>query len=245
MTATWNCKSTIVDCLNSIAQQTYPLRQHIVVDGGSNDGTLELLNLHREQISNLVSEPDQGIYDALNKGIGLSAGEVIGFLHADDLYENKNVLAEVAAAFKDPAVSAVYGDLQYVKKENIFHVVRQWNSCAFSTQRLARGWMPPHPTLYVRREYYEKIGRFDLKYQISADYFSILQLFGIPNFKTIYLPRVLVKMRVGGISNRSLRTIVRKSLEDWDALRRSGWSIIDAVTALAWKNLSKTSQFFQ
>ena len=234
-----------MDCLNSIAQQTYPSRQHIVVDGGSNDGTLELLNLHSEQISNLVSEPDQGIYDALNKGIRLSTGEVIGFLHADDLYENENVLAEVAAAFQNPAVSAVYGDLQYVKKENIFHVVRQWNSCTFSTQRLARGWMPPHPTLYVRRECYEKIGGFNLKYQISADYFSILQLFGIPNFKTIYLPRVLVKMRVGGISNRSLRTIFRKSLEDWDALRRSGWSIIDALTALAWKNLSKISQFFQ
>jgi glycosyltransferase involved in cell wall biosynthesis len=191
----------------------------------------------------LVSEPDHGIYDALNKGIARASGEVIGFLHADDMYANSNVLAYVAQAFVDPAVCAVYGDLHYSRKDDMSQVVRVWHSSLFTPQRLAWGWMPPHPTLYVRREWYERIGGFDTRYRISADYLSILQMFSHADFKSVYLPEVLVKMRIGGASNKSLKNILRKSAEDWRALRSSGVGALGGAGALVWKNLSKLGQF--
>ena len=243
ITATWNCFSTVADCLSSVTGQTYGAREHIVIDGASRDGTIELLQSRREQLSVLVSEPDRGIYDALNKGIARSTGDVVGFLHADDLYAHENVLAEVAKAFSDPTVCAVYGDLQYVKQQDTSHVVRHWKSSPFSSRQLAWGWMPPHPTLYVRREWYERIGGFDTRYRISADFFSILQMFSQPGFKSVYLPEVLVKMRMGGASNRSLKAVMRKSREDWDALRRTHMSTLESLGALVWKNLSKIKQF--
>ena len=243
ITATWNCRSTIVDCLQSIAMQTYLHREHIVVDGCSEDGTLDILEDYRSHFKAFLVEPDEGVYDALNKGIRLSTGDVIGFLHADDVYAHKDVLKHVAAAFEDPEVCAIYGNLQYVKKDNLFQVIRKWDSCDFSKQLLERGWMPPHPTLFIRRQWYQRIGGFDTRYHISADYLSILQLFMMPNFRVVHLPEVLVKMRVGGISNRSIKSLFKKSLEDWRALRQTGWSIIDAAIALGWKNISKISQF--
>ena len=240
VTATWNCVDTINDCLESVSAQSYGNVEHVVIDGASSDGTVEILEARRDAISVLVSEQDKGIYDALNKGIGRATGEVVGFLHADDIYADENVLADVAAAFEDPAVQAVYGDLQYVKKEDTNRVVRYWRSASFSRTRLATGWMPAHPTLYVRRDWYQRIGGFDTRYRIAADYFSILQMFSQSGFRAIYLPRVMVKMRLGGESNRSLKNIIRKSREDLDALQRSG---VGGAGALLWKNLSKVTQF--
>lgn len=243
ITATWNCAHTVADCLASVAAQTYPHREHVVVDGASTDGTLAVLEAHRPQLAVLQSEPDRGIYDALNKGIGLARGDVLGFLHADDLYAHPEVLARVAAAFEDPAVCAVYGDLQYVRQRDTSQVVRHWRSSPASSARLAWGWMPPHPTLYVRRQWYERIGGFDTRYRIAADYLSILQLFSQAGFKAAYLPEVLVTMRLGGASNRSLQAIARKTREDWQALRQTGVGALGGVGALVWKNLSKLGQF--
>lgn len=242
VTATWNCAETVGDCLASVAAQTYMNREHVVIDGASTDETLEVLQAHKAQLSVLVSEKDKGIYDALNKGISRSTGDVVGFLHADDIYGSPDVLAKIAAAFSDPTVCAVYGDLLYVRKDDVGQVVRHWVSSPFSLQRLKWGWMPAHPTLYVRREWYSHIGGFDPRYRISADYFSILSLFSLPGFKAVYLPNVFVKMRLGGASNKSLKNIIRKTREDWDALRRSG---VGGVGALAWKNLSKIGQFLK
>jgi glycosyltransferase len=243
VTATWNCVKTIDGCLQSLANQSWPHREHVVIDGGSTDGTLQLLELHHQQIDNLISEPDKGIYDALNKGISLATGDVIGFLHADDLFAHDDVLAKVALAFEDSTICAVYGDLQYVRKEDTYQIVRHWASSPFEPKMLRQGWMPPHPTLYVRREWYEHIGGFDINYRIAADYFSILELFSKPNFKPKYIPEVLVKMRVGGASNRSLKNILLKSLEDYDAMRRSNFGILSACIALGIKNFTKLSQF--
>ena len=240
VTATWNCAGTVADCLASVAGQTWPHREHVVVDGASTDGTLDVLQAHRAQLAVLVSEPDRGIYDALNKGIARSSGEVIGFLHADDVYADTHVLERIAAAFADPAVGAVYGDLQYVRKDDLGRVVRHWRSAPFSPRRLAWGWMPPHPTLYVRRAWYEQLGGFDTRYRIAADYHMMLRLFMQVGLNPVYLPAVLVKMRLGGASNRSLRSVIRKSREDLDALRRTG---VGGLGALACKNLSKLSQF--
>ena len=227
----------------SVAVQTYPHREHVVVDGVSTDNTLAILMSHKQQLAVLKSEPDGGIYDALNKGISLASGNVVGFLHADDLYANPDVLAQIASVFEDPAVCAVYGDLQYVSKANTAQVVRLWRSSPFTPRRLAWGWMPPHPTFYVRREWYERIGGFNTRYRISADYMSILQMFSQADFKSVYLPEVLVKMRLGGESNKSLKNLVCKSAEDWSALRSSGVGALGGVGALIWKNLSKLAQF--
>lgn len=243
ITATWNCAATVESCLDSIGGQTHGNREHVVVDGASRDDTVSLLQSRRAQLAVLISEPDHGIYDALNKGIALATGEVVGFLHADDIYAHPDVLAHVARAFSDPAVCAVYGDLQYVRQQDISQVVRHWKSSPCSTRRLAWGWMPPHPTLYVRREWYKRIGGFDAGYRIAADYHSILQLFSQPDFKSVYLPEVLVKMRLGGASNRSLAAMLRKTREDWNALRRSRVGALGGLGALAWKNLTKIGQF--
>lgn len=240
ITATYNCVATISQALDSVASQEGAAFEHVIVDGGSGDGTLELLGARRSQFASFVSEPDRGIYDALNKGIARSRGDVVGFLHADDLYADAHVLADIARAFADPSVEAVYGDLQYVDKADPSRVIRHWRAGPFSRRRLAWGWMPPHPTLYVRRSWYDRIGGFDLRYRIAADYFSILQLFSSPDFRAAYLPRVLVRMRVGGASNRSLSNIMRKSREDLDALRRTG---VGGLGTLLWKNASKLGQF--
>lgn len=233
----------MVDCLASVAGQTWPHRQHVVVDGASTDGTLEVLQAHRQQLAVLQSEPDRGIYDALNKGLALATGDVVGFLHADDLYAHPQVLQRVAQAFADPAVCAVYGDLQYVRQHDTTQVVRDWQSSPATPTRLAWGWMPPHPTLYVRRSWYQRIGGFNTQYRIAADYLSILQLFSQPGFKATYLPEVLVTMRLGGASNRSLKAVLRKTAEDWRALRETRVGTLGGVGALVWKNLSKLSQF--
>ena len=243
ITATYNCEQTLAGCLSSVASQTYAVREHVVIDGASQDGTLDVLQAMRSQLAVMVSEPDRGIYDALNKGIALASGDVIGFLHADDMYASTHVLAHVAKAFADPTVCAVYGDLHYVRKDDMTQVVRVWQSNVFTPQRLAWGWMPPHPTLYVRKDWYERIGGFDTRYRIAADYFSILQLFSQVDFKAVYVPEVFVKMRLGGASNRSIKAIVRKSHEDWNALRCARVGALGGVGALVWKNLSKLGQF--
>ena len=245
ITATYNCVSVIEDCLVSVAGQSYENIEHIVIDGSSTDTTLEVLQNHRHALTKIVSEPDGGIYDALNKGIAYSSGEIIGFLHSDDVFSTKDVLKNVVSIFEaDDSVSAVYGDLVYVQRSMPDKVVRTWRSSSFSPNFLKNGWMPPHPTLYVRRDWYERIGGFDTRYRIAADYFSILQLFSQPYFKAVYLPEVIINMRLGGASNRSLGAIFRKSLEDWDALRRSGFGVFGASRALLLKNLSKVSQFY-
>lgn len=240
ITATRNCARTLPDCLASVSGQSYRDVEHLVIDGASRDGTLEILEANREQLAVSLSEPDRGIYDALNKGLARSTGDVIGFLHADDVFGGRDALARLAQAFEDPSVSAVYGDLQYVRKADMTKVVRHWRPGDFSARKLGWGWMPPHPTLYVRRGWYECVGGFDTDYRIAADYLSILKLFSQPGFKAAYLPHVLVKMRLGGESNRSLRNIVRKSREDYRALRETR---LGGIGALAWKNLSKMTQF--
>jgi glycosyltransferase involved in cell wall biosynthesis len=243
VTATWNCAKTLPDCLASMARQTFSNREHVIVDGASTDGTIDVINQHIDQIAVFESKRDKGIYDALNKGIQLATGDVIGFLHADDFYASDGVLVKIAQAFEDPEVCAVYGDLEYVSQKDTSKVIRRWQSKPFNRRELGWGWMPAHPTLYVRRGLYSKIGGFDITYRIAADYLSILKFFRQPDFETVYIPEVLVKMRLGGASNESVKSIFRKSKEDWRALRSCDFSVPGALRAIAWKNLSKFSQF--
>lgn len=240
VTATYNSAQTLGSALDSVASQSHPDIEHIAIDGASRDGTLALLQAHRARLAVLVSEPDGGIYDALNKGIARATGEVVGFLHSDDFYADPAVVADVARVFEDPAVSAVYGDLDYVSRDQVAHRLRRWVAGHCSPANLRLGWMPPHPTLFVRRALYDTIGGFDTRLRIAADYHSVLKLFSLPGFHAAYLPRVLVKMRAGGASNRSLANIVRKTREDLAAVRMAGRR--GAWLTVAAKNLRKLPQ---
>lgn len=241
VTATYNAAQTLEECLLSVARQTHRDIEHWVIDGGSRDGTQAIVEQHRSALAGYVSEPDQGIYDALNKGIARSSGDVIGFLHADDVYADVDTLATIAAAFADPMVDAVYGDLVYVDRVDPSRVIRYWRAGEVSRTRLMQGWMPPHPTFYARRSVYQRLGGFDTRYRIAADYDSLVRFLFVGGIRAVYLPRVLVCMRTGGVSNRSMRTIARKSREDLDIMRRHR---LGGVSTLMAKNLSKVAQFW-
>ncbi|NWF35534.1 glycosyltransferase family 2 protein [Mariprofundus sp. KV] len=242
ITAVYNGAATIGDAIKSVLDQSHPNIELIVIDGASTDGTLAVLESYRDRIDIVISEPDSGIYDALNKGIARASGDVVGFLHADDLYAGNDVLATVAEAFTDPAVDAAYGDLVYVSKSEPDRVIRYWQAGDFRADKLKQGWMPPHPTFYMRREFYERLGGFDTGFRIAADYDCMLRMLGQPGFCCHYIPQLMVRMRVGGESNRSLLNIIRKSREDYDVLKRNG---VGGIGALLWKNFSKLPQFFR
>lgn len=240
VTACYNSAKTIGTTIHSVNAQSYANIEHVFIDGGSTDDTLNVISASARKNHSVLSESDDGIYDALNKGVQRATGDVVGFLHADDFYTDDSVVETIADCFSRPEVQAVYGDLQYVSQSETDKVIRSWNTKVFSQGRLKRGWMPPHPTLYVRKEWYERIGGFDTQYRIAADYLSILQLFSYPDFEAVYLPQVLVKMRVGGASNRSLKNIIQKSREDYAALKRAG---VGGLGTLMSKNLRKIGQF--
>ena len=242
VTAVYNSHRTVGQAIESVLSQSYPQVESVVIDGASTDGTLAVLESYRTRLGVFVSEPDRGIYDALNKGVECATGAVVGFLHADDVFENNDVLVKVAGAFEDPAVDAVYGDLVYVRHDDISQVIRYWKPGPYSDSALTRGWMPPHPTFYVRRSVYERLGGFDTGYRIAADYDTMLRFLAVGKIRVAYIPEVLVRMRTGGISNRSLKTIVRKSLEDIEVLRRNK---VGGVVTLLRKNFSKLSQFWR
>jgi len=243
ITVSYNSVATLADCLDSVSAQNYTSREHIVIDGASSDGTLGLLKRHSDLGFKYLSEPDYGIYDAMNKGIGCSRGDVIGFLQSDDVFASSDVLTKIAATFEDPSVCAVFGDLEYVNKVDMKLVVRKWTSRSFKDGDLEWGWMPPHPTLYVRRSWYASIQGFDSSFKISADYLSILNFFSRREFVSKYIPLVLVKMRLGGASNRSIGSVIRKTCEDWRALRMSKFSCLCSLKAVIGKNLRKIVQF--
>ncbi len=239
ITACKNSAETLPDTLESIASQSHNNIDHVVIDGDSSDDTLDILR-GSGLGSRIFSQPDAGIYDALNKGLSYANGDVVGFLHADDMYEHQQVLALVAQAFADPAVDAVYGDLSYVSRGNAKRVVRNWRAGTYSDRKLSWGWMPPHPSFYARRHVYERLGQYDERYSISADYDWMLRFFSGGGFNVAYIPQSLVRMRMGGMSNRSFSNILRKSREDYLALQRNR---IGGLGALCYKNLSKLSQF--
>ena len=191
----------------------------------------------------LVSEPDEGIYDALNKGIKLATGDVIGLLHSDDIYFDENVLAKVALLFEEKNVGSVYGDLVYVDKKDTTKVFRYWKAGEFNENKLRKGWMPPHPSFFIRKEIYDRYGLYDTDFKIAADYDLILRFLGKHKISTLYLPEVLVKMRWGGKSNKSLSNIIQKSYEDYRALKKNTFN--NPLLILFKKNLSKLPQLFK
>lgn len=241
ITTVFNRAGTIGHAIASVSAQNHSDVEHLIIDGASTDETLAVIERHRTPFMRVISEPDNGIYDALNKGIRLARGEIIGVVHSDDFFADSFVLEKVAAVFENEQVEAAYGDLDYVAAADPHRIIRRWRSGSYHRQKLARGWMPPHPTLFMRSSVFARLGVYDTCYQIAADYEAMLRYFGRGGIEPTYIPEVLVKMRVGGESNASLSRIIRKSREDYRALRSSG---VGGLGALAWKNLSKLPQFF-
>jgi len=241
VTAVFNREATILEALESVAAQDYGDLEHVVQDGGSTDGTMAVIKRHAGPQVSVESARDGGIYDGINKGIARTTGDVVGLMHSDDLFGAPQVLSWVAEALADPSVDGVYGDLDYVAADDTSRIIRKWRSGSYVPGKLRRGWMPPHPTLYLRREVFDRFGLYDTSFRIAADYDAMLRYLVKGQIKLAYVPQVFVKMRVGGESNASLKKVMQKSREDWRAIRRNG---VGGVGTLAFKNLSKIQQFF-
>jgi glycosyltransferase involved in cell wall biosynthesis len=242
ITAVRNSGHTISDCIASIRNQDY-VAEHIIIDGASTDGTLDRIREHGPGIE-LVSGPDRGIYDAMNKGLALATGDVIGFLNADDFYGHGKVLSTVARTFQEYGVESCYGDVVYVDPQGPEpRIVRFWKSCSYEDNLFYRGWMPPHPTFFARRSIYESLGGFDLRHGTSGDYELMLRFLLKHRISTRYVSEILVAMRLGGVSNVTLSSRLRANCADRMAWKTNGLTP-RALTLLA-KPLLKIPQFFR
>lgn len=221
----WNTVETIEDTIQSVLSQKHPLVEHIVIDGASTDGTVDIIKKYKAKITKFVSEPDHGLYDAMNKGIAQSTGDVIGFLNADDVYAEKDILEQVASTFTDSNIDACYADLVYVDQNNLNKIVRYWKSRPYQDGLFEKGWMPAHPTFFIRRSVYEKYGNFDLNYHFQSDFELTMRFLAIHKIRSIYIPRVFVKMRMGGVSNNRLSSIIRGNLEAYRVCKKHGLSV--------------------
>ncbi len=241
ITVCFNSAATIEETILSVAAQQYPAKEHIVVDGASTDGTVDIVRRH-PSVARWVSEPDCGIYDAMNKGIAMASGDVIGTLNADDIYEDDTVLSQVAEVFSNPAVDACFADLVYVDKHDTSRVVRYWKSRPYEAGLFERGWMPAHPTFFVRRRVYEQLGNFDLAFPRQADFELTMRFLSVHKTVSVYVPRIWVKMRRGGVSNNSVRGVIEGNIEAWRACRKNKLDI-GPFFVLA-KLMSRIPQFF-
>lgn len=227
VTVCLNSAGTVLDAVRSVNEQDYPAIEHIVIDGGSTDGTQELIRNAADRLTHLVSEPDGGIYDAMNKGLALARGEFVGYLNADDVLAHPDCVSRMVAAMASGA-DACYGDVVYVSNERPDRVVRYWRSGPYRRGQCATGWAPPHPTLYVRRSVFNRLGGFDASMRVAADFEFALRVLDVHGTSVSYVPDVLVRMRTGGVSNRNLRGILRGHKELASALQRhgfpSGWA---------------------
>lgn len=214
-----NSQSTIEDTIKSVLEQTYDNIEYIIIDGKSTDNTMQIINKYKDNISKIISSVDSGIYDAMNKGVKESSGDIVGILNSDDLYTNPNVLSDVVNNFKVHGCDAVYGDIIYVKRDNLNKKVRYWKSGEYKFKNLSNGWTIPHPTFFVRRNVYEKYGYFNLDFKIAADY-ELLLRFLKNKISVVYVPNVLVFMREGGMSASSLVN----RLSGWREVRKA-WKV--------------------
>lgn len=222
ITVVFNAEHTIADTLNSVARQSHNDVEHIVIDGASTDNTATVIKRHINGLAKFVSEPDTGIYDAMNKGIELATGDVIGLLNADDVFHDDKVLEQVAAAHQNLELDACYADLVYVKANNVSQVSRYWTSQNYSKGLCFKGWMPAHPTLYLKRRVYEKVGLYNTELKYQADLEFCARAFELHKISSLYLPNLWVRMRLGGVTNSSLKTMVEGNWESYKALKKIG-----------------------
>jgi glycosyltransferase involved in cell wall biosynthesis len=206
ITVVRNAVATIQDTIRSVASQNYNNIEHIIIDGTSTDGTLDVIGKHHDKLSCVLSEPDRGIYDAMNKGIQVANGDFLGFLNSDDIYANDKVISKVVDIVKKKKVDAVYGDLVYVSQNNLNRVLRRYDSGRFNSNMIANGYMPAHPTLFLSNSAFKEYGHFKIDYSIAADFEFVARVFGKGDISYYYIPEVMVKMRQGGVSTKSWKS---------------------------------------
>lgn len=245
ITVSYNNEATLTDTIQSVLSQSYPHIEYLVVDGASTDGTKAILERYENKISRWISESDQGIYDAMNKGLKMATGDFVGFLNADDFYDHPKVLENLAHVLQaNPTALAAYGDLAYVDEKHTDRIIRYWKSDQYHRNSFKTGWMPPHPTFYLKRECFEEFGAFrDDEFASAADYELMLRMLYKHQLHTVYNPDLMVRMRVGGTSNRNLKNRVRANKED-----RKAWLINGLVPSLFtfwFKPIRKIPQFWQ
>ena len=242
ITVCFNSEKTIRDTIESVLSQDYTEIEYIIVDGLSKDKTLDIVAEYNN-ISKIISEPDKGIYDALNKGLALAEGEVIAFLHSDDLYFDNNVISKVVEIFSDDSIDVVYGDVYFFSGSNVTKVRRRYRSDKLSASNLAWGKMPAHPAIFIRRRIYEEIGYFETDFNIAADYEFLCRLVHYANLKSVYLSSVLVRMRLGGASTGGFKSTILLNKEVFRAIRKNG--IYTNIFMLLSKYPSKIIQFLR
>jgi glycosyltransferase len=241
ITVCFNSVATIEDTIKSVLTQDYKDIEHIVVDGGSTDGTLGILAKYRNRIARCISEPDKGIYDAMNKGYGLATGEIIGFLNSGDFYAGENVIRRMVEVIQATKADCCYGNLEYVDRNNINKTIRKWKSRPYYDGLFEKGWHPPHPTFFVKKSIFDKYGGFDLVFDIGADYELMLRFLKRYGITSCYIPEVLVKMRTGGKSNKNLWQIVKANIECFHAWKKNGLKISPFI--ILKKPVSKLVQY--
>jgi glycosyltransferase involved in cell wall biosynthesis len=242
ITACYNSADTIGDTLQSVISQDYAEIEYIIIDGASKDNTLEVVNRYKDRIAKIVSEKDNGIYFALNKGIQLATGDIVCILHADDIFAHPSILSNIAGRFQNSGAECVYGDLVYVDRNDTNRVTRNWRSGIYKPGMFRKGWMPPHPAFFLRKEVYNRFGTFDTTFKTAADYELMLRMLEKHGVSVAYLPEIIVKMRVGGMSNVSLKNRIRANKEDRRAWKVNG--LKPGLFTLIRKPLSKLRQFF-
>lgn len=251
ITVVRNNKDHLRNAIASLRMQTFKNYEHIIIDGASTDGTIDVIRELADEKTRWTSEPDSGIYEALNKGIKMSSGDIICLLHSDDEFAEPEVLETVADVFEKNETDSVYGDLLYIRrqknetaphhKKDSHKILRYWRSGEFRFGSLKFGWMPPHPAFFVKRKVYEESGLFDSSFKIAADYEIILRFLWKKKIRTVYLPKVITRMTEGGASNRSIRNIIIKSMEDYSALKKNDMPF--PIFTLLCKNFRKFPQF--
>ena len=241
ITVVYNNSNTIKDAIESVLNQTYKNIEYIIIDGASTDGTVEVIKSYGAKIDKAISEPDKGIYDAMNKGIKLATGDVVGILNSDDFYASNDIVEKVIDELQGKYVDSVYGDLVYTDAKNTNKVIRYWKSNSYKKGLFQKGWHPAHPTFFVKKEVYDKYGLFNLDFKIAADYELMLRFLEKYKISSSYIPEIFVKMRLGGESNQSIKNIIKANIESYNAWKVNKLDINPFQMLL--KPLSKLLQF--
>lgn len=242
ITVCYNSEKTIEDTIKSVLSQTHEDIEYIIVDGDSRDSTMDIVRKYASRIGTIVSEPDCGVYDAMNKGIALATGEAIAFINSDDIYASETIVEDISRVLRDENLDSCYGDLVYVDPLNMEKIVRYWRSRPYQPGLCKKGWMPAHPTFVVRKWVYERYGGFDTEFNLQADFELTTRFLHVHGISSVYIPKILVRMRMGGVTNSSFANVIRGNIEAYRACRKNGLKV--GPIFVVRKILSRLPQFF-